>query len=218
MESGRPRSRYIKKTQRELRAMRLELQRLWKVRCDAPLLPLDKPFQRGWTRFFVLRKDALRRKDAAGLKQALEFVQCRQFCRKGDFLSYDWKAGRYYDKGHHLRRFSAKGLLALQMPDAVLARFRHQHHGPFSGRRELRELIAIGWGGQFVFRHPEYCLSVTEPHWITHVRVRYPEVESPKTDGSTSPPQRGNLPQPGAKRSDAPGNHRANIPSPERAI
>lgn len=108
----RQRGKRKEKFERELRAMREERQRLWEVQRDAPLLPLDKPFQRGWTRFFVLRDDALRRNDAAALRQAFEFVQVRQYCRKGDFRKYDWKAGRYVSTEHRLRRQPSPGPVA----------------------------------------------------------------------------------------------------------
>jgi hypothetical protein len=71
---------------RHLRALEREANRLWQARADAPIIPLEHPYQRGWQKSFVLEKDVLRRPDVDIFRAVLNAINQRVFSRDSSFV------------------------------------------------------------------------------------------------------------------------------------
>jgi hypothetical protein len=163
---------------RELRGLERERRRLRRATWEAPLIELEKPYQRGWIRFFALTARGKRRPDAAKLHEALQFVQRVQFSRSRDFCHYSGKSKRRVPLGHPLETLSMREILRRGVPDRVLKRLILRNRGPLRSKDEVRVLVQQGFGGVAHFRYPELCESVVAPYFITHGRCVLPEVES----------------------------------------
>lgn len=84
------------KQERELLKMYRELQKLWKERyTKGAWVEVERPFQQGWIRYYVLRQDASNRTDAREMRQALDMINSRRICRREDFTRKDYKTGLY---------------------------------------------------------------------------------------------------------------------------
>ena len=58
LKSARQKRRLVKKD-RDKQLIQLDKHQnlLWKQKRELPMIPLEHPYQKGWKRFFVLRKD-----------------------------------------------------------------------------------------------------------------------------------------------------------------
>lgn len=63
-----------------------ESQDIRRILCEAPLIELDQPYQRGLVRYYRLTDEAMLRHDVKSLQEALYYVQHVQCCRRGDFF------------------------------------------------------------------------------------------------------------------------------------
>lgn len=77
-----------KKSARDKRLLRLERERdrLHLAERHAPIVPLERPYQRGWVKTFGLRKDALHHPDRAAFEAVLAVVNQRVYSRRDDFV------------------------------------------------------------------------------------------------------------------------------------
>ncbi|HWA25298.1 MAG TPA: hypothetical protein VG734_06540 [Lacunisphaera sp.] len=80
-----------KKSARDKRLLRLEreLNRLYRARWHAPIIPLEHPYQRGWVKTYRLRADALHHPDAKVFQAVFPVVNHRVISRRRDFLAKD---------------------------------------------------------------------------------------------------------------------------------
>ena len=146
-----------------------ELNRLHRVQGAAPVIPLERPFQRGWVKSFVLRRDVLRRPDAAAFVTALKAINQRVYCRDVAFLR---------PNGTPLllrpRIIPDREWLKLAWPAKVQRLFAFGHwrldedlHQPLRWRRHV-----LG----FKVASPWWLEENLQPHLITHQRVELPLV------------------------------------------
>ncbi len=144
-----------------------EMDALNRVTRQAPLIPLAKPYQNGWTKFFVLRDDYTRRTDAKVHLDILAKISSENFCRRRDFLD---KKGREY--GPSLGTIGKNEWETLGWPEHYKKYFTYglHHVENFYGYRGVVE------GYKFV--RPFCFVEAIKPHFITHTRTIYPEVES----------------------------------------
>ena len=154
-----------------------ERRELWNQLWRAPLEKLEEPYQKGWERYFVLSKQAERRRDAAELAEALELVRNYQRCAVNPFLIKRSVGKKKVPWEHNLSGIRARRFLSLKVSLSLMHYFRIRLREPLTAQR-LRELVNSRWGGKLWFRYPEYAVSLVQPYWITHVRVALPEVES----------------------------------------
>ncbi|MEM6279996.1 MAG: hypothetical protein AAF733_10990 [Verrucomicrobiota bacterium] len=154
-----------------------EQRRLRRAIWTAPLVDLEKPYQRGWYREFELTKEARRRDDATQLEDLLCYVNKVHCCRTGKFLKYDREKKRDVPRPHSLRRFSWKELKEADFP---------QHLYRYLSREGTYEPLSFKWlkerdfrcTAKFVVRQPQYFTSVTKPLIITQRRVDMPQVRA----------------------------------------
>lgn len=171
-----------KHTSRDKRLLALEREanRLYLACRDAPVIPLERPYQKGWMRSFALSPDVRRRPDSQVFAKVLGVVNRRQWCIRREFAYPD-------------------GAKMVLRPAIITPREWMRLRWPASHRR----LFAFGnWeegdAGEFfprpwflpskirrrVFRtgyavhRPWWLCEVVWPHLITHQRVRLPEIET----------------------------------------
>lgn len=73
---------------RDKRLLRLEreLHRLWQAHRDAPIIPLERPYQRGWVKTFRLREDAWHHPEVAVFQAVLKVVNQVVHCSNREFV------------------------------------------------------------------------------------------------------------------------------------
>ena len=175
-QKRRDKARYIKDKDRELLRLQKEQRELRDILFKAPLIKLEKPYQRGWIRYFVLKEEALRRKDAERLEILLEKVQCKQYSKNRGFLERRHDKGRrLQEMRHELSKFSAS--TAMGLPETVLPYLVTHKKYPVGNKTRLRELYLSSFGGPLTARYPHYFKRIVEPYMITHSRVALPDVE-----------------------------------------
>lgn len=65
LRSLRSRKRIIKKdVEKQIRKKYKRSNELWEIKRDIPWIPLEKPYQRGFVRFFAVTEEVMRTKDA----------------------------------------------------------------------------------------------------------------------------------------------------------
>lgn len=81
---------------------------LWKQRRDMPFVPLEKPYQKGFVRFFVVREDVLRSKDAVFFQELLLKINTFLYSENKKFQKRKRKYGRkvYVDRIQNLKKLS----------------------------------------------------------------------------------------------------------------
>lgn len=170
------RGRTITAKDKHYRSLYKEYRKLLDVQRSAPLIEIDEPYQRGWVRFFKLRDDASRRSDAATLTEILKRVNVYQYCRKGTFMQKNQKTKSYEPIGHYPKRYTIKEWSRLEWLESYRKYF------------EARLVTERNWKNQwvrnqrYVFKYPFYFVSCTEKHFVTHHRVKLPDVESRITE------------------------------------
>ena len=132
------------------------------------LIPV-KPFQEGWYRTFVLRDDATRRSDAHILKKVLDIVNNRVFCRKKDFLYYDWKEHKHLPIEQKLNSISEREYEKL---DEQLKSYFYRYIEIQRFRYQLQEKIT------YKVRKPVFFVYKIYPRMITHRWIPDSEYES----------------------------------------
>lgn len=146
-----------------------DIRRLWtkfeKMRDDLwhlPKITLDKPRFAGWKRFFVLRDDIARRKDAKEIRAVLELVNETRYSKTKDFSIHD-SDQRIYGYRQHITNLSEKQYDKLN--------------------EAQKKFFVKDWDGRkkFVFYsfYPTYFFVFKiKRHYVTEVPVLDAELES----------------------------------------
>ncbi|KAA0127160.1 hypothetical protein FY557_14325 [Chryseobacterium sp. SN22] len=83
----RSRKRIIKKdVEKQIRQKYKHWRRLWEIRRNIPLVPLEKPYQKGFVRFFVLRDDIKRSSDSRFFEELLKKLNTEMYSPTRKFL------------------------------------------------------------------------------------------------------------------------------------
>lgn len=154
---------------KQLRRLDRELNRLNHAQWKAPLIPLERPIQRGWVKTYVLRDDVRRRPDAAVFAAVLAEVNVRLYSRNRGFLD---RNGRPMPFGHQI--VPMWRWQRLNWPVAHQSLFSYGvwpcRHDPPQPRR--RRGVEVGFK---LFR--DWWLEETvQPWFVTHQRVDLPDV------------------------------------------
>lgn len=163
---------------KEIRRLEKERRRLQRATWDAPHIPLEKPYQRGWDRWFEWTPEARRRKDFEVLNGAMALIQVEEWSIRRDFRPLRKRGVRDARSWHRHLKFSAKELLQKCRDPRLLQYFETWRRRPVNESGYLRTLVRDGWGGVVRFRYPQLIASRVEPHMITHQRVIVPEAEA----------------------------------------
>ena len=155
-----------------LRCLEREADRLHHAQSNAPVVPLEQPYQRGWVKTYVLRDDVPRRPDADGFRAALKIVNQRVYARTRAFTdrndeplllqpriipAREWRASAL--PASHQRFFGLGHWIA---ETALHWRFTRWQHHIFGYK-----LVSDWW-----------LVETIQPHLITHQRVELPKVRS----------------------------------------
>ena len=159
---------------RDKQLLRLEREawRLRAARRDAPLVPLERPYQRGWIKTYVFADGIDRRRDAPILRAILAVVNRRVYSRDRSFV--------------HRRTGEPIVLLPRVLHVRVMEHYSWspQHRALFElGTWLIYDAPAwIRWGrGRalgYKLVQTHWLREDVQPHLVTHLQVRLPEVES----------------------------------------
>ena len=153
--------------QKEVVAAVIELNKLQKLSWNAPLVPLEKPIQTGWLRTFKLRDDCSRRNDAAAYKTICKEIARSCFCRKQTFLD---KKG---DEVKPTLRIIGEGEWdKLGWPEYYKKYFAFGNWSIY--KYGLKQTVK-GWK---FWREYYFVDDDITPYFITHQRVKMPDVET----------------------------------------
>lgn len=72
---------------KRLLALEREVNRLYRAQYHAPVIPLERPYQRGWVKSYVLEERVRRRLDAPMFEAILRAVNQRVYCRDRNFVN-----------------------------------------------------------------------------------------------------------------------------------
>jgi hypothetical protein len=163
-----------KYAQRDKHLLRLEreLARLNQARWNAPIIPLEHPYQRGWVKTFTLREDAWHHPEALIYQAVLVVVNDKVSSRNREFTT-------------------TNGRPIVLRPKILDPRKWHRLNWPINHHR----LFACGWWQVddtspwsdgcrrdwiygFKLIRTWWLEEVVTPHMITHQRVDLPEVRA----------------------------------------
>ena len=178
MNPRRARSREKDRFRKTVRALHRERRQLWRVILDAEVVPLDKPYQRGWVRSFQWSEIARGRKDFDDFEGLLALLQCEQWSRFSDFRPPRWLTWTGRMKWAPHLKFKPRELLGRCEFPRWTRYFEISRRRPVEGTGHLRLLISAGWGGVVRFSHPEWLVPRIEPFMVTHRRIVRPEAEA----------------------------------------
>lgn len=157
--------------EKELRRLAREVARLSQAQRNAPVVPLERPYHRGWIKTYVLEDRVSRRPDAQILRTILHTVNRTVYSRDRSFLTRGGRAIELYPRiifprewaklnwpASH-QRFFAFGMWRIDDPQLW--------HLPGRVRRPGYNLA-----------HADWLREEVQPFLITHQRVMIPDVES----------------------------------------
>lgn len=177
---------------RKIRALIAEQDELYDIKYQAPLVELDTPYQKGYKKFFVLREATTRRYDAHIISRILKKINNYVFFEKPDFKkkvkshrdhrgrriaeheriiepSLGWIGPHAWEKlSENDKKDFKKYLSSLQ--------FRHVMAQSLSRSGGSTNVLTYAKG--YFCLYPWFFETRIEPHFITHVRTLYPNVEA----------------------------------------
>ncbi|MAS96387.1 MAG: hypothetical protein CMO55_24625 [Verrucomicrobiales bacterium] len=172
----RERRRRKDREDRELRKMAEESRRLGHARFTADLVPLEKPYQRGWVRFFKLTDRAARRPDAELLEELLTYVNNVQYCRKRLFLEWNAEKKKQVPGRHLPKQLRADRIASLKIPERLYKYFVYKGGYKRLDGDYLRFLLERSRLSMFEVDCTHLFRTVVAPHIVTHQRKELPEV------------------------------------------
>ncbi|RLJ34576.1 hypothetical protein CLU97_4091 [Chryseobacterium sp. 7] len=110
LRSVRSRKRAIRKdVEKQIRKKYQRSDELWDIRRNIPWIPLDKPYQRGFVRFFAVREDVMRSKDGDFFEEILKKINTYMYSESRRFLKKKRKFGRriYVAREQKLKQISS---------------------------------------------------------------------------------------------------------------
>lgn len=110
LRSIRSRKRIIKKdVEKQIRKKYKRSKELWEIRRNIPLIPLEKPYQKGYVRSFAVRDDIKISKDGDFFEGILNKINTYSYSENRKFLKKKRKFGRriYIPREQKLKRISS---------------------------------------------------------------------------------------------------------------
>lgn len=129
---------------------------------------LEKPYQKGWERFYRLTRDARERNDRTTLEAILEVIGSKVLHHRPDFRRRGRRSRKICEIEQPLRAISVNEWLYKKYPDPWLRYFNY----------ELRLEPNRHWQPYRVFAQPSLFELKVGRHWIVRVREIDPEIES----------------------------------------
>ncbi len=156
---------------KQLRALEREASRLNQAQGHAPVIPLERPYHRGWDKCYILEERVASRADSAGFRVMLAEVNQRVYSRSRTFTD---RSGRALVLRPRL--IPERAWTKLGWPEKHRRYFGYgcwREEDPFGQPATWRphvfgfKLVDLSWLREDV-----------QPHLITHQRVELPEVRS----------------------------------------
>lgn len=161
-----------KDVEKQIRKKYKRSRELWETRRKIPLVPLEKPYQKGFVRFFVVRDDVKRTKDGKFFEEILTKINTYMYSETRKFLKKKRKFGRkiYVPRDQKLGR-----LLPYQWNDPKLGLtirekqyfLKREEYNPFRKRYNVYYEFIEPW---------RFTLQV-KPYMITHYKPLNSELE-----------------------------------------
>lgn len=160
----------IKEQDKALRRLSREEDTLFEAYLKRGFVALEPPIMKGYNRFFVLRDDVARSRDAAFFQGILDKINTTKWCAEKGF-----RVSKRYKK-----RYRYVDLLQ-QLHKPTEAEFRKMNFGP-RALQYFEERIKINKRSgkpekKYVFTEPWRFVLRVRPNWITLQRAEAPELE-----------------------------------------
>jgi hypothetical protein len=166
LRSLKSRKRVSKKdVEKQIRKKYQRSKELWEIRRNIPLVPLEKPYQKGFVRFFVVRDDVKRSKDGDFFEGILNKINTKMYSETRKFLKKKRKFGR---RIYVIRDQKLVQLSEYQWNDPKLGLttrekqyfLKREEYNPFRKRYNIYYEFIEPW--RFVLR--------VKPNMITHFK------------------------------------------------
>jgi len=173
LRSVRSRKRTVRKdVEKQIRKKYNRSEKLWDIRREIPWFPLENPYQRGFVRFFVLRDDVKRSKDADFFEEMLSKINTYMYSESRQFLKKRKKYGRriYVEREQKLNKISSFGWNDPKLGFTQRERkyfLKKEEYNPFRKRKDIYYEFIEPW--RFTLR--------VRPNMITHYKPLDSELE-----------------------------------------
>lgn len=171
IRTARRRLRTVK-TEKDKQLIQLDkrLRALWRQDRHPEYVPLEPPVQKGYKRFFILRDDVARGKQALFFQGILDKINTVQYFHRKDFKVKKRQKGKkvMVVKEQDVRTFYRDEFNKLKLTRDELSYFEER-------------MVPTRWKGevpQMVFTEPWRFVLRIRPHLLTHVRKANPELDS----------------------------------------
>ena len=160
-----------KHTARDKELLRLEREhnQLHRAINHAPVVPLAEPYQRGWTKTYVLRDDIRRRDDTEVFCTVLASINRKIWSRSHDFIQPD---GSPYNLRPRIIPPLEWNRLGWPASHRNLFTYGHWEDEAMPRPWYRHRRLFIG----FTIRNPWWLDEDVQPWMITHQRIELPEV------------------------------------------
>lgn len=166
------RAAFLSGKKKEAIRVQKRLNALYKIRHEAPLVPLDKPVRSGWKRFFAVRPDVRKSPQGHRIQHLLDaLLQNIEYSSRKDFTRRDWKTKKYLPIEQNLRYILPKDYEALRPGEKTHFYLTFFVQKAMYGMPKTKKEVYVflnDW--QFIFR--------IKPHYLTHVKTIDEEVET----------------------------------------
>ncbi|GEJ46681.1 hypothetical protein CRS_32890 [Chryseobacterium sp. ON_d1] len=169
----RSRKRAIRKdVEKQIRKQYKRSRELWKIRRNLPLIPLDKPYQKGFVRFFVVRDDVKQSKDGDFFEGILKKINTYSYSENRKFLKKKRKFGRkiYVEREQKLRYITS---FSWNDPKLGLTDRERQYFEKKEDYCPVRKIF----GTYYKFTEPWRFTLRVKPNMITHYKPLDLELE-----------------------------------------
>lgn len=173
LRSMRSRKRAIRKdVEKQIRKQYKRSRELWKIRRNLPLIPLDKPYQKGFVRFFVVRDDVKQSKDGDFFEGILKKINTYSYSENRKFLKKKRKFGRkiYVEREQKLRYITS---FSWNDPKLGLTDRERQYFEKKEDYCPVRKVF----GTYYKFTEPWRFTLRVKPNMITHYKPLDLELE-----------------------------------------
>lgn len=146
--------------------------RLWNAKRNLNKIELEKPRRHGYKRFFILRDDVAKGRDASIYRPLLKYLQTFVYCKDKKFLRKDYKTKKMVPIEQSIQSIDHRSYNKIEptlteKQKVLFERYWRQNPiNPKNGEWRYR------------FKKPWMFVEKIEPHYITHVIEIDPTLES----------------------------------------
>ena len=161
-------------TRRDKALLRLEreLNRLYQAHWNAPIVPLEHPYQKGWVKSFVIARKAERHPEIDVFRTVLRLTNHTVYSRNPGFLNKKGQAIGLHPKVILPWQWDRLAWPASHQRLFAYGSWRLDEHLPWNP--SFRRSQVVG----FKLIRTWWLEEDVQPHMITHQRVDLPEVRS----------------------------------------